>query len=199
MIRSLAPDLVLANIEENLKEHVEALRGRGIPVFVEYPRTVAEGVRMVEELGAVTGTAERAGEIAAGIWPLYHQAERLGETRRPAGVFCPIWRNPYMTINRDTYVHDMLRLCGGRNVFPERSERYPEVTLDEVAAASPEVILLPDEPYRFRKAHVQDFAPYEDIPAVREGRIHLVDGKLLTWYGPRIGEALQTLPSLLHL
>ena len=86
----------------------------------------------------------------------------------------------------------------GLNVFAERPERYPEVTLDEVAAARPEVILLPDEPYRFRKAHIQDFAPYEDVPAVRDGRIHLVDGKLLAWYGPRIGEALQTLPSLLH-
>ncbi len=178
---------------------METLRGWGIPVFVQYPRTVSEGIRMVEELGVVTGTEERAREITAEIWPLYHQAERLGEVRGRAGVFCPIWRNPYMTINRDTYVHDMLRLCGGQNVFAERSERYPKVTLDEVAAARPEVILLPDEPYRFRKAHVQDFAPYETVPAVREGRIHLVDGKLLTWHGPRIGEALQTLPSLLHL
>ena len=199
MIRSLDPDLVLANVEENLKEHVETLRGWGIPVFVQYPRTVAEGIRMVEELGTVTASAERAGEIAGAIWPLYHQAERLGEARRRVGVFCPIWRNPYMTINRDTYVHDMLTLCGGRNVFAERPERYPEVTLDEVAAARPEVILLPDEPYRFRKVHIQDFAPYEDVPAVRDGRIYLVDGKLLAWYGPRIGEALQALPSLLHL
>lgn len=199
LIRSLDPDLVLANVEENLKEHVETLRAWGIPVFVQYPRSVAEGIRMVEELGVVTGAEGRAGEITAELWPLYHQVERLGEARRRAGVFCPIWRKPYMTINRDTYVHDMLALCGGQNVFAERSERYPEVTLDEVAAARPEVILLPDEPYRFRKVHVQDFAPYEDVPAVREGRIHLVDGKLLTWHGPRIGEALQTLPSLLHL
>lgn len=199
LIRSLDPDLVVANIEENLKEHVETLRGWAIPVFVQYPRTVADGIRMVEELGAVTGTEERAREISGELWPLYRQAERLGEAPRRASVFCPIWRNPYMTINHDTYVHDMLRLCGGQNVFAERSERYPEVTLDEVAAARPEVILLPDEPYRFRKAHVQDFAPYEDVPAVRDGRIHLVDGKLLTWYGPRIGEALQALPSLLHL
>ena len=199
LIRSLTPDLVVANIEENLKEHVETLRGWGIPVFVQYPRTVADGIRMVEELGAVTGTEERAREITGELWPLYHQAERLGEVRRRVSVFCPIWRNPYMTINSDTYVHDMLRLSGGQNVFAERPERYPEVTLDEVAAARPDVILLPDEPYRFRKAHIQDLAPYEDVPAVRDGRIHLVDGKLLTWYGPRIGEALQTLPSLLHL
>ena len=197
MIRSLDPDLVVANIEENLKEHVETLRGWGIPVFVIYPRTVTEGIRMVEELGRVTGTEERAREITAGLWPLSRQAERLGEIRQRVRVFCPIWRNPYMTINRDTYVHDMLRLAGGENIFADRSERYPQVTLEEVATAAPEVILLPDEPYRFRKAHVQDFAPYEEAPAVRDGRIYLVDGKLLTWYGPRIAEALQTLPSLL--
>lgn len=197
MIRSLDPDLVVANIEENLKEHVETLRGWGIPVFVIYPRTVTEGIRMVEELGRVTGTEERAREITVELWPLSRQAERLGEVRQRVRVFCPIWRNPYMTINRDTYVHDMLRLAGGENVFADRSERYPQVTLEEVATAAPEVILLPDEPYRFRKAHVQDFAPYEEAPAVRDGRIYLVDGKLLTWYGPRIAEALQTLPSLL--
>ena len=197
LIRSLAPDLVVANVEENLKEHVEALRRWGIPVFVTYPRTVAEGIRMVEELGAVTGTEERAHEITAELWPLYRQAERLGEVRGRTRVFCAIWRNPYMTINRDTYMHDMLRLSGGENVFADRPERYPQVTLDEVATAAPHVILLPDEPYRFRKAHIQDFSAYDEIPAVREGRIHLVDGKLLSWYGPRIAEALQTLPSLL--
>ena len=190
---------MVANIEENLKEHVETLRGWGIPVFVQYPRTVAEGIRMVEELGAVTGTEERAREITAELWPLYRQAERLHEVHRQVRVFCPIWRNPYMTINRDTYVHDMLALCGGQNVFAERSERYPEVTLEEVAVANPEVILLPDEPYRFRKVHIQDFAAYEDVPAVSTGRIYLVDGKLLSWHGPRIAEALQRLPSLLHL
>jgi ABC-type Fe3+-hydroxamate transport system substrate-binding protein len=193
----LDPDLVVANIEENLKEHVEMLRGWGIPVFVIYPRTVTEGIRMVEELGVVTGTEERAREITAGLWPLSRQAERLGEIRQRVRVFCPIWRNPYMTINRDTYVHDMLRLAGGENIFADHSERYPQLTLEEVATAAPEVILLPDEPYRFRKAHVQDFASYEEVPAVRDGRIYLVDGKLLTWYGPRIAEALQTLPSLL--
>jgi ABC-type Fe3+-hydroxamate transport system substrate-binding protein len=102
-----------------------------------------------------------------------------------------------MTINGDTYIHDMLRVSGGLNVFAGATKRYPEVTLDEVAATAAEVILLPDEPYRFRSAHRADFAAYPDLPAVREARIHLVDGKLLSWYGPRIGEALRLLPSLL--
>ena len=103
-----------------------------------------------------------------------------------------------MTINGDTYAHDMLAMCGGASAFADAARRYPEVTLDQVAAARPEVILLPDEPYRFRRAHLVDFAPYAEIPAVRDGRIHLVDGKLATWYGPRIAHALQALPALLE-
>ena len=102
-----------------------------------------------------------------------------------------------MTINRDTYIHDMLRTCGARNVFAERPERYPTVSLDEVAAERPAVILLPDEPFRFRRAHLADFAGYLEVPAVRDGRIHLVDGKPFSWHGPRIAEALRTLPRLI--
>jgi ABC-type Fe3+-hydroxamate transport system substrate-binding protein len=102
-----------------------------------------------------------------------------------------------MTVNGDTYVHDMLSVCGGDNVFAGVPKRYPEVTLAEIAGARPDVILLPDEPYRFRRAHFADFAPHPEIPAVRDGRLHLVDGKLLSWYGPRIARALEALPPLL--
>jgi ABC-type Fe3+-hydroxamate transport system substrate-binding protein len=197
-IRRLEPDLVIANIEENLREHVEALRAWSIPVWVTYPRTVADGIGLITELGAVTGTEARAAEIVGEIQPLYERV-RSSASRRPAvPVFYPIWRAPYMTINRDTYIHDMLSVCGARNVFADRPERYPTVTLDEVAAARPAVILLPDEPFRFRRAHVADFAGYTEVPAVRDGRIHLVDGKPFSWHGPRIAEALRTVPSLLE-
>jgi ABC-type Fe3+-hydroxamate transport system substrate-binding protein len=197
LIRELQPDLVLANIEENVREHIETLRGWGIPVYVSYPRTVADGIRLVRDIGAVTGAVEPAAEIAAILdetlqATLAQRAVRLG-----ARVFCPIWRHPYMTINADTYVHDMLRVCGGDNVFGAAAARYPAVTLDEVALARPDVILLPDEPYRFRRAHMADFADYPDVPAVRDRRIHLVDGKLLSWYGPRIAAALATLTDVL--
>ena len=101
-----------------------------------------------------------------------------------------------MTVNRDTYVHDVLWTCGGDNVFADSAARYPTVTLEDVRGAAPDVILLPDEPYRFRAAHLTDFAPLADVPAVRTGRIHLIDGKLISWYGPRIAEALDRLPAL---
>jgi ABC-type Fe3+-hydroxamate transport system substrate-binding protein len=196
-IRSLAPDLVIANIEENLRDHVETLRSWSIPVWVTYPRTVAEGIQLITELGALTGTGSRASELVEELQPLYDGALSAGARRPPVSVFYPIWRGPYMTVNRDTYIHDMLRVCGARNVFADRPERYPTVTLEEVAAERPAVILLPDEPFRFRRAHVADFAGYVEVPAVRDGRIHLVDGKPFSWHGPRIAEALRLLPRLI--
>jgi ABC-type Fe3+-hydroxamate transport system substrate-binding protein len=113
-------------------------------------------------------------------------------------VFYAIWRAPYMTIGADTYVHDVLAACGAANVFGDARERYPAVTLDEVAARRPAVILLPDEPFRFRDVHKRDFAAYPDVPAVRDQRVLLVDGKPFTWHGPRLAEALRTLPRLFH-
>jgi ABC-type Fe3+-hydroxamate transport system substrate-binding protein len=193
-IRDLAPDLVVANVEENLKEHVETLRGWGIPVWVTYPRTVAEGIRMIRELGEVTGAQARAAAIAGDLGARLQDVRAQTARRGPVSVFYPIWRDPYMTVNADTYIHDMLATCGARNVFGDRPERYPAVSLAEVAAARPDVIVLPDEPFRFRAAHVADFAPYPEIPAVRSGRVHLAGGKLFCWYSPRIAEALAVIP-----
>jgi ABC-type Fe3+-hydroxamate transport system substrate-binding protein len=117
--------------------------------------------------------------------------------RMPVRVFCPIWRNPYMTINRDTFVNDMLRACGGENIFLGRPERYPAVTLEEMAALKPDVILLPDEPFPFGEKHVAEFRALERVPAVRAGRLHLLDGRVLSWYGPRIADSLRTLARIL--
>jgi ABC-type Fe3+-hydroxamate transport system substrate-binding protein len=195
-IRALAPDLVVANMEENRREDVDALRAAGIPVWVTFPRTVAEALAMVRELGEVTGTRDRARALLDTLEPLHERARARAAARPAVRVFCPIWREPWMTVGGDTYVHDLLALCGGGNIFGDRP-RYPTVTLDEVAARAPEVILLPDEPFRFRRAHVSDFDPYPAIPAVRDRRIHLVDGKPLSWHGPRLAEALRTLPELL--
>lgn len=196
-IRALAPDLVLANVEENRREVVDALRADGVAVWVTYPRTVADGIALVRELGEVTGRAAPAAALAGPLEAAYEAALARAALVPPVRVFCPIWRGPYMTINRDTYVHDVLRVSGGANVFAGRPSRYPTIALEELRDAAPEVILLPDEPYRFRPAHLADFAALTGVPAVRDRRIHLVDGKLLTWHGPRVGDALARLPALL--
>ena len=195
-IRRLEPDLVIANIEENVREHIDALRASGIPVWVTFPTTVRGAIRMIRDLGDVTGAQERATALADELDRLCDRVAAGMATRPAVSVFYAIWRGPYMTIGRDTYIHDMLHLCGGRNIFDDRVERYPMVTLEEVAARGPQVIILPDEPFRFRRAHLRDFEPYAGVPAVRDRRIHLVDGKPFSWHGPRIADALRTIPAL---
>jgi ABC-type Fe3+-hydroxamate transport system substrate-binding protein len=196
-IRALAPDLVVANIEENVRGHIDALRGWGIPVWVTYPRTVADAVRMIRELGTITGAEARATPLADELDGRLAQLAALVAGRPPVPVFYAIWREPWMTISQDTYIHDMLRVCGGLNVFAAHPERYPAVALEEIAARRPHVILLPDEPFRFREVHRRDFARFRDVPAVVSGRVHLVDGKPFSWHGPRIAEALRMIPPLL--
>ena len=103
-----------------------------------------------------------------------------------------------MAVGGDTYANDLLTLCGGLNVFASRPDRrYPVVGLEDVEQADPEVILLPDEPYAFGAEDAQELAAWE-VTAAREGRIHLLDGTLMSWYGPRIAPAIETLLRLLR-
>jgi ABC-type hemin transport system substrate-binding protein len=196
-IVALAPDLVIANHEENTRRVVEKLRAAGLAVWVTYPRTVREGAALLRELAALGATPEA---IAAEVEPV-EKAVACAEAEpvaAPTRVFCPIWRDPWMAVGRDTYIHSMLELCGGANVFAGHGDRrYPIVSLDEVEAAAPEVILLPDEPYAFGPRDVCDLARL-GIPAARNSRIYLIDGTWVSWYGPRIRPAVAALRSLLQ-
>ena len=193
-VLELDPDLVVAVKEENTRENIEELREAGIPVLVGTPEGVAGAIDLLKELADRVG-APRAEAVLSPIERVYGrlQAGRREKARR---VFVPIWKKPYMSIGSDTYVHDVLKTCGGENVFGS-AMRYPRVTLEEVEATQPEVILLPDEPYPFSAEDLEEFYSL-DTPAAREDRIYLVDGKLLTWYGPRIASSLAQLSSLLE-
>jgi ABC-type Fe3+-hydroxamate transport system substrate-binding protein len=197
-VLSLEPDLVVAVREENTREDIEGLEEAGVPIFVGAPETVAEAVEMLRKL------AERvvAPEADAVLRPIERVYGRLREENYREGssgarrVFVPIWKDPYMSVGSDTYVHDVLQTCGGENVCGGYT-RYPVVDLGEVKGLVPEVVLLPDEPYPFSAKDLPEFYALE-IPAAREDRVHLVDGKLLTWYGPRMASSLLQLSALLR-
>ncbi len=213
-IAALAPDLVIANQEENTQRVVEKLSGQGLAVWVTYPRTVREGAELLCELAVLGATAEARRQVVAPVLEAVEEAEAaLAEPVRAPRVFCPIWRDPWMAPGPDTYVHDLIRLCGGRNVYPAPegpagsarrassslqapAQRYPRVTLEEIVGLSPEVVLLPDEPYAFGEADAREVARF-DIPASASGRIHCIDGTWVSWYGPRIRPAIRALSRLL--
>jgi len=180
-------DLVIANIEENEEKDIIKLEKKGIPVFVTYPRTVTESLELISTLGIITGTEKRAHE-----W--YEIAERiLQNTRestsviidRPTVIYL-IWRKPYMTINKDTYIHDLIDFCGGENLYAENQDRYPKISIDDIVSLQPEIILLPSEPFPFKKKHVEELDQYKSIPAVRNKRVYLVDGEMFSWFGVRM-------------
>jgi ABC-type Fe3+-hydroxamate transport system substrate-binding protein len=220
-ILRLAPDLVVANVEENRREDVERLQMRQVPVFICFPRTVIEAIATLRMLAQLTGAEPQVSPVLARIEAAYQETKALGMGRRKVRVFCPIWKHPWMTINHETFIHDMIETCGGTNVFAGRERRfplaadlgqqaawedtrvtgrdrrYPRVSLDEVAGLLPEVILLPDEPYRFSDADRAEFARFPWVPAVRDGRIHVVDGKKVCWYWSRLDESLRALCGLL--
>jgi ABC-type Fe3+-hydroxamate transport system substrate-binding protein len=220
-ILALRPEFVFAVAEENRRQDVEQLAAAGVAVYVFAPRTVCDGIDLLWRVAdLVDCRSEVAGQIQA-IEQDYAETVALVARHQRVRVFCPIWKDPYMTINEDTYVHDVLQVCGGENIFAhrqrrfplaadlgqrpeamserstERDRRYPRVTLEEMATLRPEVVLLPDEPYAFSAADMADFTPFPEVPAVRDGRIFLIDGKMVSWYGPRIGRSLRTLRTLL--
>ncbi len=196
-VRQLEPDLVIANVEENRPEDLRQLIAAGLNVMVTFPRTVAAGIQMMRQIAEMTDSVATARPIIEEADAALADARAKNESRRPLRVFCPIWRNPWMSVGPDTYIHDFLHVCGGLNIFSRRHERYPITDLNEIARRDPQVILLPDEPYRFSTKHLPELTRYEYVSAVRDGKVLLIEGKHLCWYGPRIAGSLRFVHELL--
>lgn len=197
-IKALEPDLIIANAEENREEDIRQLVRGGLTTFVTFPRTVAAAINMMRQIAEITGTVDKASPILQEAEETLTEIKTESRTHPRPRVFCPIWRRPWMTIGSDTYMHDFISVCGGRNIFADRHDRYPRVELDEVARRMPEVILLPDEPYHFMPKHKEEFTTRAYVPAVRDRRIYVVEGKILCWYGPRIANGLRHINGLLQ-
>ncbi|MBX3061948.1 MAG: ABC transporter substrate-binding protein [Anaerolineae bacterium] len=212
-IIDLKPDLVILNDEENRREDAEKLQAAGVPIWVTGPRTVQQAIELLWSIMSVFEDASMTDRVRL-IEGNAELTEKFQSEYAPVKVFVPIWRDPWMTINADTYMHDLLRVCGAQNVFAERERlyplaadlgtadpqpmegrdtRYPRITLEEVVAAQPELILLPDEPYLFGERDARELLEL-DIPAAINGHVYLVDGSLLSWHGTRLAFALQELP-----
>ncbi|MEU2265892.1 helical backbone metal receptor [Streptomyces olindensis] len=180
-ILSLAPDLVIANEEENRAPDLAALRAAGVEVLVTEVRDVPQAFR---ELARVL---DACGVTARPRW-LDEAEDTWSSLPRPAvrlTAVVPIWRRPWMVLGRDTFAGDVLARLGVDHVHAEHSDRYPRVPLDELRACAPDVVVLPDEPYRFTADDGPEAFP--DLPCA------LVSGRHLTWYGPSLAEAPRVL------
>ena len=192
-IATLAPDLVIANAEENRREDVERMRSQRFPVLVTYPRTVPAAVESLLKMGRVAGCEAEADAMARDI------TRTVSEVEADVGVwaklrlraFCPIWKKPWMAFNADTYAHDVLRMMGFNNVYAAAGKRYPATTLDEAIELRPDVVLLPDEPYEFSDKDVDELRMV--LPPGLARRVLIVSGRDLHWYGVHMVSGLKSL------
>ncbi len=194
-IAALAPDLVIANREENRRADVERLIGSGLRVWVTYARSVREAIDEIALLGSITGRVEHAARLVADCETALERANARAREPRPRAV-AAIWRDPWMVVGSDTFAGDLLALAGAHNPFGAEGMRYPRTSLAEIAARAPDVILLPTEPYAFGERDRLELLA-QDCPAARAGRVHVIEGELLSWYGPRIPRALDEIGGLL--
>jgi ABC-type Fe3+-hydroxamate transport system substrate-binding protein len=181
-IRALAPDVVIANAEENRAHDLDALRAAGLAVWVTTPTTVPEALDSLDRmLRAVTDQTPDWLAKARVVWAAPYEGGR-----RRAVV--PIWRRPWMALGRNTFAGDLLSRLGVDNVLAESPERYPRIDLSTLP--SYDLVVLPDEPYAFSPA---------DGPESFEGPSVCVSGRHLTWYGPSLVEAQTVLRGQLEV
>ncbi|MFI6105466.1 helical backbone metal receptor [Streptomyces sp. NPDC051310] len=184
-VTALRPDLVLANEEENRAPDLAALRAAGLEVLVTEVRTLEQAFAELDRVLAACGVRGRPRWLdeAEAAWA----ALPPGPYRR---AVVPIWRRPWMVLGRDTFAGDLLARLGVANVYAGHAERYPRIPLEELRASGADLVVLPDEPYRF----TADDGPeaFDGLPAA------LVDGRHLTWYGPSLATAPQALRAALR-
>ncbi|MEU0505548.1 helical backbone metal receptor [Nocardia sp. NPDC005998] len=178
-IIELRPDLVLCNQEENRRIDVERLRGADIPVWVTKIETLAEGFASLRRLFSEA----LAGQVPD--WLVEAESSWAAPPAEPPrNAVIPIWRNPWMVVGHDTFTGDLAARLGLRLVHADRPGRYPHIAEDELTR-DVELVLLPDEPYVFTRSDGPEAFP--GLP------VALVEGRSLTWYGPSLATARDTL------
>jgi ABC-type Fe3+-hydroxamate transport system substrate-binding protein len=174
-IVGLRPDVVLANEEENRPADLEALRSAGLAVWVTRIRDLPEALVSLRRM--ITLACRQPGpawlDAAAAAWRAVPELS--------VAAVVPVWRRPWMVLGRDTFAGDLLARLGVANLYARHDDRYPRVDIAELQNAGADLVVLPDEPYRFTAS---------DGPEAFPGsRTALVSGRHLTWYGPSLTEA----------
>jgi ABC-type Fe3+-hydroxamate transport system substrate-binding protein len=180
-IEALRPDLILGNKEENYEAGIRRLEA-GFPVWMSDVYTLADALRMIREVGALTGTADRAEGLAGGIEEAFAAWKAHREELPRPRVLYLIWREPYMAAGTHTFVHSMLEEAGFENAL--ETPRYPALTPEEMRRLDPDWVLLSSEPYPFGERHLGELQGL--LP---RARIRLADGEAFSWYGSRLLQA----------
>lgn len=198
-IISLSPDLVIGTVDGNQPGVVKVLDDAGIRVFILNPRDVRQVIHTVAEIGELCGEKEE-GDILVGQLNrrLDRVRQKVASGERPL-VFLQINVKPIMTVNKNTFHHDLITLAGGRNMAADEPITYPRISLEEVVRRRPDVILISsmERGGGFQRAR-QEWFKWPSIPAVKNGRVHLIDSDLIDRPSPRVIDGLEIMARIIH-
>jgi ABC-type Fe3+-hydroxamate transport system substrate-binding protein len=174
-IRSLEPTHVVLNMDENRKEDAEALEKFVPNLVVTHPLAPLDNLALYRRFGNVFAREREAEALCMRFQTAYDAAKAARYRERR--VLYLIWRDPWMTVSRDTYISRTLALFGLRTLPEASAGRYPK--LEDLRTIDAELVLLSSEPYRFRDQHRREVEALTGKPAL------LIDGEMTSWYGPR--------------
>lgn len=179
IVRSLKPDLIIANKEENTQEQIEALAAE-FPVWISDIKTVDQGFEMIRGIGELVFRVQEAGQLISEISAGFNVLECSAQ---PLKVAYYIWKSPWMCAGGDTFISNMISKIGWQNVNAHLP-RYPEVSPDMLKESGVQLVLLSSEPYPFKEKHIEEIKS-----ALPQAEVLLVDGEMFSWYGSRMAKA----------
>ncbi|MBM3565676.1 MAG: cobalamin-binding protein [Alphaproteobacteria bacterium] len=189
-LAALEPTHVILNIDENPKAIAEQIAEMGITVVVTHPMAPEDNYDLYRLFGGLFGREREAASLASRLVAARQSLRELALTLPPKRVLLLIWTKPWMTVSSDTYVSRMLATVNWRTMADDPQRRYPSVQIDKRVAAEADLILFATEPFPFQERHLAAFA--DRFPEA-SGKIHLISGEMLSWYGSRAVSALDYL------
>lgn len=182
-IIELSPDLIVANKEENVKDQIEELQ-KHVKVYVSDIKNLDDAFKMMNDVGELVNKKAEAKKIIEKIKSRFKEFNVGSSKLSGASVIYLIWKNPYMTVGNDTFIHDLVARCGLKNIF-EELKRYPEISPEQISNSKPDFIFLSSEPFPFKEKHIKELKKIS--PA---SKIILVNGEYFSWYGSRLLKAI---------
>lgn len=179
-IKELNPDLIIGNKEENEKEQILELK-KHYSVWMSDIHNLDDALEMILKIGDITNANEKAQQLIKLITNNFAELNIRNSKFKIQRAAYLIWKSPYMSVGKDTFIDNMLSYCNLKNVFSSSSKRYPEISEQDLKDARPDIILLSSEPYPFKEKHIKEFSNL--YPGVK---VVIVDGEMFSWYGSRL-------------
>jgi ABC-type Fe3+-hydroxamate transport system substrate-binding protein len=184
-IRSLKPDLIIGNKEENEYAQIKELQNE-FPVWMSDIYNLNDAYKMISDIGELVHKKNEATRLVSNIQKSFSVIKKYNKT-----VLYLIWKNPFMAAGNSTFIGDVLNQMGLINSLKNSDLRYPELTMDEIKNLNPDFIFLSSEPFPFKEIHINELKQL-----VPNATVKLVDGELFSWYGSRLLKSVEYLNNL---